>query len=248
MRLLIVEEDDAMLAFLRQGFEEEHYSVHTAPRLAEGKQEAASGQYDLVVLDWSQSAAADGEVLERLRGGSTRTPVIVLSSYRGVEERVRMLDLGADDYLAKPFAFSELAARARAVLRRRADGPEQVLRVEDLELDRIARTVRRDGREIDLTPKELALLEYLMQNAGHCVTRAMIIERVWKLSPDTISNVVDVYINYLRKKIDVGAAARLIHTRRGAGYVMGADPDGFRRDKAELLPAGASEPELGGVV
>lgn len=248
MRLLIVEQDEAMLAFLRQGFEEEHYNVYTAPGLAEGKQEAAKTQYDLVVLDWSPPAAGDGEVLERLRGGSNRTPVIVLSSCRGVEERVRMLDLGADDYLAKPFAFSELAARARAVLRRRADGPEQVLRVEDLELDRIARAVRREGRQIDLTPKELALLEYLMQNAGHCVTRAMIIERVWKLSPDTISNVVDVYINYLRKKIDQGAATRLIHTLRGAGYWMGQKPDGVRRDKTELLPASAPGTELDGVV
>ncbi|MGH9397296.1 MAG: winged helix-turn-helix domain-containing protein, partial [Terriglobia bacterium] len=121
----------------------------------------------------------------------------------------------------KPFAFSELAARARALLRRSGEGSAPVLRVEDLELRRVERKARRGEKLIELTPKELALLEYLMQNAGHCVTRAMIIEHVWKLSPDTISNVVDVYINYLRKKIDEGSAFRLIHTLRGSGYVMG---------------------------
>lgn len=232
MRLLIVEQDEAIRAFLRQAFESERYLVDEARSKSEGERKAAEEPYDLVVADWSEPATESAEALERLRGGTKCAAVIVLSSCRGVEDRVRALDLGADDYLAKPFAVSELVARARAVLRRHGRGAEQVLRVADLELDRVARTVKRGVRQIEVTPKELALLEYLMLNAGHCVTRTMVIERVWKLSPETISNVVDVYINYLRKKVDEGAESRLIHTLRGTGYVMEAKPLAGRPEKA----------------
>jgi DNA-binding response OmpR family regulator len=147
--------------------------------------------------------------------------VLILSGRARVEDRVKGLDLGADDYLAKPFSFSELSARVRALLRRNPSSLDIILRVEDLELDRAERLVRRAGRRIDLTPREFALLEYLMRNAGRPVTRAMIIEHVWNFSFDTMTNVVDVYINYLRKKVDQGFEHKLIHTVRNVGYVLG---------------------------
>jgi DNA-binding response OmpR family regulator len=147
--------------------------------------------------------------------------VLILSGRAGVEDRVKGLDLGADDYLTKPFSFSELSARVRALLRRPPNPLGVVLRVEELELDRAERVVRRAGRRIDLTPREFALLEYLMRNAGRCVTRAMIIEHVWNFSFDTMTNVVDVYINYLRKKIDQDFESKLIHTVRSVGYELG---------------------------
>jgi DNA-binding response OmpR family regulator len=138
-----------------------------------------------------------------------------------VEDRVKGLDLGADDYLTKPFSFTELSARVRALLRRAALPAEVMLRVGDLELNRVERVVKRAGKAVELTPKEFSLLEYLMRNVGRCVTRAMIIEHVWNLSFDTMTNVVDVYINYLRKKVDQGFERKLIHTVRGVGYQIG---------------------------
>ncbi len=144
-----------------------------------------------------------------------------------VEDRVKGLDLGADDYLTKPFSFTELAARVRALLRRGARPATSLLRVADLEIDRVERQVRRGGRRIELTAKEFGLLEYLMRNCGHTVSRAMIVEHVWNLSFDSMTNVVDVYINYLRKKIDEGFPKRLIYTVRGVGYRLGAEEEHF---------------------
>ncbi|MDE3181410.1 MAG: response regulator transcription factor [Acidobacteriota bacterium] len=221
MHLLIIEDEEPMLAFLRSGFETEHYSVEAIQDALRGEAIAAAGLCDLAILDVNLPDSDAIEALSRLRAANRALPVIVLSSRREVEDRVRVLDMGADDCISRPFAFSELAARVRALLRRAREGHDPVLRVEDLELHRMERRVSRGERQIELTPKELALLEYLMQNAGRCVTRAMIIEHVWKLSPDTISNVVDVYINYLRKKIDEHSPLRLIHTLRGSGYVIG---------------------------
>ena len=231
MRMLIVEDDEPVLTFLRRSFESEHYTVDIATDGREAQSMADARQYDAVILDLNLPHVDGLEVLKHLRQGSPSLPVLVLSSRREVEDRVLTLDRGADDYLSKPFAFSELSARIRALLRRKGEGSEPVLRVGDLTLHRVERTARRGTLQIDLTPKELALLEYLMQNAGQCVTRGMIIERVWKLAPDTVSNVVDVYINYLRKKIDGGSHVRLIHTLRGSGYLMGvkaqcSGPDG----------------------
>jgi DNA-binding response OmpR family regulator len=162
------------------------------------------------------------EILRQVRGRKPHLPVLILTGSARVEDRVDGLDSGADDYLTKPFAFSELSARVRALLRRSSLPFEPVLRSQDLELDRVKRVVNRSGRSIDLTPKEFALLEYLMLNSGRNVSRSSIIHHVWKLSSDTLTNVVDVYINYLRKKIDVNAAERLIHTVRGAGYRFGS--------------------------
>jgi DNA-binding response OmpR family regulator len=220
MQILIVEDDEPVLSFLQRGLEAEQHAVEVASDGNRAKSLIDSRRYDLVILDLNLPAVDGIEVLKYLRSRDRRVPVLVLSSRRGVEDRVRSLDLGADDFLPKPFAFSELCARTRALVRRSKERSDTVLQVEDLEFDRLKRTVRRGERQIDLTPKELALLQYLMENTGRCVTRAMIIENVWKLSPDTVSNVVDVYINYLRKKIDEGSQNPLIHTLRGSGYVI----------------------------
>jgi DNA-binding response OmpR family regulator len=164
------------------------------------------------------------ELLRQVRSQKPHLPVLILTGNARVEDRVGGLDSGADDYMTKPFAFSELLARVRALLRRGTLPFEPVLHSLDLELDRVRRVVRRNGNSIDLTPKEFALLEYLMLNAGREVSRSSIIQHVWKLSSDTMTNVVDVYINYLRKKIDVDSPERLIHTVRGAGYRIGPIP------------------------
>jgi two-component system copper resistance phosphate regulon response regulator CusR len=160
-------------------------------------------------------------VLKHIRETKPALPVLILTGRNRVEDRVKGLDLGADDYLTKPFSFAELSARVRALLRRATLPAEVMLRVGDLELNRVERSVKRAGNTIDLTPKEFSLLEYLMRNVGHCVTRAMIIEHVWNLSFDTMTNVVDVYINYLRKKVDQTFEHKLIHTIRGVGYQIG---------------------------
>ncbi len=219
--ILIVEDDEPVLSFLRQGFEGEGYTVDVAQDGDSAKRLAAAHPHDLIILDLNLPQVDGVEVLKHVHGAKARVPVLVLSSRREVEHRVSTLDLGADDYLPKPFAFSELSARVRALLRRSGEMFDPTLRIDDLELHRIARTAKRGGRQIELTPKELALLEYLLENGGECVTRTMIIEHVWKMSPDTVSNVVDVYINYLRKKIDGPSDRRLIHTLRGAGYSIG---------------------------
>jgi two-component system copper resistance phosphate regulon response regulator CusR len=165
-------------------------------------------------------------ILKSLRQRKPSLPVMILTARSRVEDRVQCLDMGADDYLVKPFSFLELSARARALLRRSHLPSESVLAVRDLRLDRVERRVERSGRRIDLTTKEFALLEYLMRNAGRRLTRAMIIEHVWNLTFDSTTNVVDVYINYLRRKVDDGFSPALIHTVRGVGY--------------ELSPAGAT--------
>jgi DNA-binding response OmpR family regulator len=159
-------------------------------------------------------------VLRQLRLKKPSLPVLVLTQRSRVEDRVQSLDTGADDYLAKPFSFSELSARIRALTRRSHLPSESVLLMEDLKLDRVERRVERSGRRIELTGKEFALIEYLMRNAGRRVTRAMIIEHVWNLTFDTTTNVVDVYINYLRRKVDDGHPKKLIHTVRGVGYEL----------------------------
>lgn len=226
IQVLIVDDDEPLLAFLQKGFEAEKYSVDVASDGGLAKKLLDSRAYDLVILDLNLPGADGVEVLRHLRSQDRRVPTLVLSSRREIEERVRTLDGGADDYLPKPFAFSELCARSRALLRRSKDASEPLLQVGDLELHRVTRVVRRGERQIELTLKELALLEYLMENAGRCVTRAMILERVWKLAPDTVSNVVDVYVNYLRKKIDETSETPLIHTLRGSGYMIRGNAPG----------------------
>jgi DNA-binding response OmpR family regulator len=181
---------------------------------------ASEFDFDLVVLDLGLPRLDGVAILRSVRTRKPSMPILVLTGRTRVEERVHCLDLGADDFLSKPFSFSELSARIRALLRRSRLPSESVLTVEDLKLDRVERRVERAGRRVELTSKEFALLEYMMRNAGRRVTRAMIIEHVWNLSFDTCTNVVDVYVNYLRRKIDDGFALRLIHTIRGVGYEL----------------------------
>lgn len=223
MRILVAEDDASLASFLRKGLEAENYAVDVAGDGHGAAQLAREQDYDLLILDLNLPGASGVEVLTRLRAHKPALPVLVLTARGGVEDRVQVLDLGADDYLTKPFSFSELSARARALLRRRQPPAEAILRVGELELDRLEHKVRRAGQPIELTPKEFALLEYLMLNAPRRVTRAMIIEHVWNLSFDTMTNVVDVYINYLRKKVDGGFDTKLIRTIRGVGYSIGAE-------------------------
>lgn len=222
MRILVAEDDAPLADFLLQGLKQEHFSVELAMNGAEVQRLAEEASLDLVLLDLNGQAAARLEVLRAIRAKKPDLPVMLLSNGGLAEERVRGLNAGADDCVAKPFVFAELVARMRAVLRRRARTVES-LKLEDLEMDRVSHTVRRSGRAIELSPKEYALLEYLMRHAGQPVSRAAIVEEVWKLNFDTMTNVVDVYINYLRRKVDVGHERALIRTVRGTGYQIGSN-------------------------
>jgi DNA-binding response OmpR family regulator len=223
MRVLVVEDDKPIASFVKQGLELDQYAVDVACDGEQAQSLVEAGDFDLVILDLVLPKVDGLEVLNHIRTQKPSLPVMILSGRGGPEDRVKGLGLGTCDYLAKPFSFSELSARVRALLRRSPHRVEVVLRVEDLELDRAERVVRRAGRRIDLTPREFALLEYLMRNAGRCVTRAMIIEHVWEFPLDAMTNVVDVYINYLRRKMDEPFEKKLIHTVRGAGYRLGGE-------------------------
>jgi DNA-binding response OmpR family regulator len=218
MRLLVAENDPALATFLQRGFEAEQYAVDLAPGGGEATLMAQEREYDLAMLDLNSPRPDCLDVLRDIRARRQQMPILVLTSKGQLPDRVQVLDLGADDLVVKPFAFSELSARVRALLRRRGRSGEAILRIEDLELNRVEHSVKRANRAIELTPKEFSLLEYLMRHAGQHVTRAQIIEHVWNLSYDTMTNVVDVYINYLRKKVDASSANKLIHTIRGVGY------------------------------
>ncbi len=220
MRILVVEDDAPLATFVRKGLEAEHYAVDVAEDGEMARQMAADSDYDLMILDLNLPKLDGIGVLRAVRPHKPSLPVLVLTARSRVEDRVQSLDTGADDCLIKPFSFTELSARVRALLRRGPRTIETVLRVSDLELDRVARRVERAGKLIELTSKEFALLEYLMRNAGRRVTRAMIVEHVWNLSFDTSTNIVDVYINYLRRKVDADHSSRLIHTVRGVGYEL----------------------------
>jgi DNA-binding response OmpR family regulator len=220
MRILIAEDDAALAQFVSQGLEAENYAVDVFPDGEQARAAANESEYDVVILDLNLPKLDGVSVLRHLRLKKPSLPVLVLTQRTKVEDRVQCLDTGADDYLPKPFSFSELSARIRALLRRSHLPSESVLVVADLKLDRVERRVERAGSRIELTTKEFALLEYLMRNAGRRVTRAMIIEHVWNLTFDTTTNVVDVYINYLRRKVDDGHAQKLIRTVRGVGYEL----------------------------
>jgi len=220
MRVLIAEDDAALASFVKKGLEAEHYAVDVSGDGEQARAMAVEFDYDLVVLELNLPRLDGMSILRQVRIRKPSLPILVLTARTRIEDRVQCLDMGADDYLAKPFSFSELSARIRALLRRSHLPAESVLAVDDLRLDRVERRVERGGRRIELTPKEFALLEYLMRNAGRRITRAMIIEHVWNLSFDTCTNVVDVYINYLRRKLDQGCQRPLIHTVRGVGYEL----------------------------
>ena len=219
MRLLVAESDPALGTFLRRGFDAEHYAVDLAEEGEEAKSLAQERNYDTAILDLNLPRPGDLDLLRSVRAARQGLPILILTNRTRPEDRARAFDLGADDLLLKPFAFSELSARVRALLRR-GRTPDTVLRVEDLVLSRVEHSVQRAGRTIDLTPKEFALLEYLMRHAGQRVTRAAIIENVWHASRDSLTNVVDVYVNYLRKKVDASSQRKLIQTARGVGYLV----------------------------
>ncbi len=189
----------------------------------EAEQLACDQAYDLVLLDLSLPGIGGLDVLRGIRSNRPDLPVVIVTDSCRMEERVRGLDAGADDYLAKPFAFAELAARIRAVLRRGSRPACSILQIADLEVDRVSHSVRRGAHNIDLSPKEFALLEFLMRHEGQPVSRTAIVEQAWKLSFDTMTNVVDVYINYLRRKVDSGYDHALIRTIRGIGYQIGGN-------------------------
>lgn len=222
MRILLAEDDAPLAEFLRQRLVQERFTVNMVSDPANALRLAAEEPFDVVLLDFQSSTSSSLDVLRGIRLHKPDLPVLVVAGTPPVEDRVRGLDAGADDYIAKPFAFAELAARIRAVLRRGSRHGAAVLVVADLSIDRISHTVQRAGRILDLSPKEFALLDFLMRNAGHPVTRTAIVENVWKLNFDTMTNVVDVYINYLRRKVDVGFDRPLIRTIRGVGYQIGA--------------------------
>jgi DNA-binding response OmpR family regulator len=219
MGVLLVEDDKSVAEFVRQGLEGERYAVDVAQDGEEAQRKLMERDYDLLVLDLNLPRRDGFDVLRSLRAQKARTPVLILTVRSAVEDRVKGLNLGADDYLPKPFAFVELAARVRALLRR-STSSDSTLRVADLQLDRMTRTVTRGGHEINLTPREFALLEYLLCNQGRCVTRTMIVQDVWHYASTVLTNVVDVYINYLRTKVDRDFEPKLIHTIRGVGYTL----------------------------
>lgn len=221
MHIVIAEDDLPVAKFISSGLEAEHFNVRHASSGRDLLSTLEEGPGDLLIIDLNLPGVNGLEVVREARSRKPHLPILILTGNSRVEDRVSGLDSGADDYMTKPFAFSELLARVRALLRRSSLPFEPVLHSQDLELDRVRRVVSRSGISIALTPKEFALLEYLMLNAGREVSRSAIIHHVWKLSSDTMTNVVDVYINYLRKKIDVDAPERLIHTVRGAGYRIG---------------------------
>lgn len=238
MRLLVAEDDAPLAEFLQQRLQQEQFGVEMAASAVEAQQLVAENSYDLAILDLNQHGNDGLEVMRQVRAIKPELPVLIVTNASMIEERVRGLDSGADDLISKPFAFAELAARIRAVLRRGNRQAKSVLKVEDLELDRMSHCVTRAGQDIELSPKEYSLLEFLMRNAGQPVARTAIVEQVWKLHFDTMTNVVDVYINYLRRKVDTGYERALIRTVRGVGYQIGGN--GSARAKAAGQGAMAS--------
>lgn len=220
MRILVVEDDFRLAGLLKQGLKEQGFAVDVCEDGSSGLERALSSDYDAMVLDLLLPGKGGLDVLGALRKQGSALPVLILTARSAVEDRVRGLNLGADDYLPKPFDFQELTARLRAIIRRPAVEPQMILRAADLELDTSRRHVARQGRAIDLTNKEFAVLEYLLRKKGVVVTRGMILNHVWDLDYDGGSNLVEVYVNYLRRKIDADFDQKLIHTVRGAGYVV----------------------------
>jgi len=220
MKLLVVEDDPKTSGFLQRGLSEEGFVVDVCGDGADGLDLASGGQYDLVILDIMLPLADGWTVLRDLRRIGNTTPVLILTARDGVKDRIRGLSLGADDYLIKPFAFGELLARIRAVLRRNVGAAVDILRIDDLVLDPVRGKARRGDQTIDLTPKEIQLLELLMRHEDEVLSRTFIAERVWDMSFDSDSNVIDVNIRRLRSKVDDPFPRKLIHTVRGRGYVV----------------------------
>ncbi len=225
MRALVVEDGSKMAALLRRGLQEEGFAVDVAANGEDGSWLGAENDYDVILLDVMLPDVDGFEVCRRLRAGDRWAPILMLTARDGVQERVAGLDAGADDYLTKPFSFDELFARVRALLRRGPSERPPVLAVGDLLLDPATRRVRRGEQEVDLTPKEFGLLELFLRHPGEALSRTTILEHVWDFAYEGDSNVVDVYVRYLRKKVDRPFGRRSIETVRGVGYRLREEPD-----------------------
>jgi heavy metal response regulator len=220
MRILVVEDDPRIAGFIKKGLTEEQYAVDVCYDGQDGAFWAAANEYDVIILDIMLPKKDGISVCQELRAQGMTTPILMLTAKDTVEDKIRGLDVGADDYLAKPFSFGELLARIRSLLRRSQHYKTQTLKIADLELDPVAHKVTRASQEISLTGKEYALLEYLLRNQGRVMTETNIVEHVWDMNYEPGTNVVNVYIHHLRSKIDKDFATKLIHTIRGVGYVM----------------------------
>jgi DNA-binding response OmpR family regulator len=225
MRLLIVEDDKKVAEFVARGLRAERFAVDVSHDGLEGLNFANTYEYDLAILDLMLPKIGGTELLQRIRRRKPDLPILVLTARDATEEKVRQFEAGADDYLTKPFQFAELLVRVKALLRRGLVSRASVIRVADLEIDRLSLSVRRAGRRIDLTAKEYALLEYLALNPGRVFSRTMILEHVWDQSFEGATNIVDVYVRHLRSKIDDAFEYKLIHTVRGVGYAV-RQPEG----------------------
>lgn len=222
MRILVIEDERKVASFIKRGLEEENFSVDTAYDGVRGQYLAEINDYDLIILDLMLPGKDGLEICRELRQKRIKTLVLMLTARDTVNDRVQGLDIGADDYLVKPFAFEELLARIRAMLRRGEPTTSLKLEVGDLVMEPVTHRVTRGGKEISLTSKEYALLEYLMRHPGEVLTRTKLSEHVWDSNFDTFTNVIDVYINYLRNKVDRDFDKKLIHTVRGVGYMIKA--------------------------
>jgi DNA-binding response OmpR family regulator len=221
MRILLVEDEEKVRRFIVRGLKAEGYAVDAMSDGKEAREFLASYDYDLVILDLNLPGISGTDLLREMRAKNTHLPVLILTARDSVADKVRHFEGGADDYLTKPFSFAELVVRIKALLRRGPVDRASVLRISNLELDRIAHQVRRQDKKIDLTSKEFSLLEYLMIHPGRVLSRTMIVEHVWDQSFEGLTNIVDVYIRQLRKKVDEAYEPKLIHTVRGVGYSIG---------------------------
>ncbi|MCP4216010.1 MAG: response regulator transcription factor [bacterium] len=220
MRIILIEDDKKIAAFVKKGLEEEHYAIDVANDGEEGAYQATTNDYDLIILDIMLPGKDGIEICREIRSKKICTPILMLTAKTAIRDKVKGLDTGADDYLTKPFAFEELLARIRSLLRRKQTYKSAVLEVADLVMDPASHTVTRAGKRISLSGKEYGLLEYLMRNAGRVLTDTKIIEHVWDMNYAPESNIVKVYIHYLREKIDKGFDKKLIKTIRSLGYTI----------------------------
>jgi DNA-binding response OmpR family regulator len=225
MRCLLIEDERKVSDFVSRGLRAERFAIDVAYDGISGWDFASRFDYDLIILDLMLPGLSGTELLERIRKRNNSTPVLILTARDAMAEKVRHFEAGADDYLTKPFAFAELLVRAKALIRRGPISQASVLRVADLELDRLSQQVKRAGMRVPLTSKEYGLLEYLMSNTGRVLSRTMIIEHVWDQSFQGLTNIVDVYVRHLRSKVDDGHAKKLIRTVRGAGYSLSAESE-----------------------
>lgn len=220
MKVLVVEDEKKVASFIKRGLEEEKYEVDTAFDGEEGLNKALGASYEVIVLDVMLPKMDGVALIKELRARKNRTPVLMLTAKDSVDDIVAGLDSGSDDYLTKPFAFAELLARIRALMRRSEQERGAEIHFAELRLDPVSHKVWRSDKEIDLTSKEYALLEYFMRNPNQVLTRTMIAEHVWDYTFDSFTNIIDVYVNYLRKKVDRDSDKKLIHTVRGVGYIL----------------------------